>query len=749
MKTAYPNTQTTCKIRLYSNIPFDNTYNHHPLLSKKFTYNGTSLSDIPASEDIRERFLDRKDILGARIYPKYDLTGDFNFDFNDGISASVTLELTPAQTNANYLKLTCGDDVYYYFITHYKQENFDTYTLTLELDVIMTYQDEFLDGMKDMPVFTKRKHDHIVYGSQLRCEDLASKDSVFAGVEPDIIVDEIKLHFKDDMKYAEGLVWLYICVDNIGQNLPLLEPVKEMLCYKTNKSTYPMCMLAIPLNADFVNIYVDNAIAQSYTSDQIKTCVHRLINSGYVHGAKISYYPPFVQCYTGYNTITKDNVTGIHVNYYCSSSNRLGPDIDAYKFTSYDGNEFITDTTGWNATLNDDLSDLTKCGAILITKQKNTRYDYADIDLNNLTNEYNQFSGNITEKRKTDPKLHFPPFLKYELRSYYTSDCYEINPAIRFTNYKYDATTSYGTLMQFSTITTGYIGDNSVFNFLKPITDLDNRAVMDYFRQHRIGLSSNMNYIEPCGTDALDIFNATQRQSFYTSKVASGITSGLSIVGGAASIVGGAVATATGVGAPMAFGMFSAGGAMIAGGTAGLGQTIASSIAKENELRNTPNTINISGSTFALDEGVEGAASTGLPFLLRKWCNISVIEKGNDFFYDYGYEVCRCCYFNTELKVNNSVNTFRDNNLFTRTIFNYIKLEEDIVNKINTDIPLIVKKKLNDIFNAGITLWTFFGFKVFYKNGVTLPTSTYLPDKWLLKNEYENTQYMGDVFPII
>ena len=83
-----------------------------------------------------------------------------------------------------------------------------------------------------------------------------------------------------------------------------------------------------------------------------------------------------------------------------------------------------------------------------------------------------------------------------------------------------------------------------------------------------------------------------------------------------------------------------------------------------------------------------------------------------------------------------------DNNLFGRTIFNYIQINEDITNKINADIPLIVKQKLSTIFNQGITIWNFFGFDGLWNDDD--PSSTYYVDKWFMKHTLDNTEYYGE-----
>ena len=753
MKTAYPNTQTTCKITLYSNIPFDNTYKHHCLISNKFTYNGNKVSQT--NDEIKERFIDIKEQLQPTPispfvykYPHYTLSGDYNFDFSNGINGSVTLELTPAQTNANYMKLVCGSDVYYYFITAIKQENFDTYTLSLELDVIMTYQDEFLDGMKDMPVMTRRKHCHRTYNNALHSEDYKSMDSVFSNANPTIVKDKMQLRFDDDnMKVTEGVVWAYICCDATH----ISDDLKPYVSYKCKDTTYPLIMLCVPLNIPHNVIKIGTAQPIDYGYNDTQKLIQRLINSGYVKGCKLSHYPPFTLC-------GSDSSTSSYVKFYSASNEkylfmeswqRIGT-THYYKTKSDDGNEFVIfDSSQVSPSTEQNwIIDLLVYGAFIITNQKETEYAYDAVVFDDLSDRYDKLS-DILDNRGDDPKLLFYPFREYSLMGYYDSKGYTIHTENRFSNFLFNGT--YGNDFTFSTFTNGYIGDSSIYTYLNRKSDVNSNYADDYLKESKVGLASNFNYNVPCGTDALDVFRATQENSFRTSKVASGISSGLAVAGGIGSLLMGILLP---IPSALVKGSLIAGGAAgIASGTSGIATTIASSVAKYSDLETTPDSINISGSSFVMDSCVEGSNPTGLPYILVKDCDVTIKEKANDFFYEYGYEVVRCCYFNTELAwspqgANNTINS--DTNLFTRTIFNYIQLEEDIVNKINADIPLVVKKKLNEVFNAGITLWSFFGFQQLYKDNSSLtPYANYNLNKWFLKTKLNNSSYKGDVFPIL
>ena len=735
MKTAYPQTHTTCSIRLYSNIPFDNSYSNHSLISDNFKYNNVNLYTYGDAGSARERFINRRDYSKTGkpyYYPRYDMTGEFNFDFTNGLVGAVILELTAAQTNANYLRLTCGNDVYYYFVTGISQINADTYRLSLELDVIMTYQYEFLEGIKNTPVFTQRKHcfRYTNNGLMPHCCDLKSGEDIFANVKPSLIWDVYKLHYDNaQMKNIEGVMWLYICLDRNAIPSTYL----ESFLYTCKGKSYPLIMLAIPLGVNSLTYKkTDNTFSYTYSKDDLTNAITLLIGDGSVHGAKISPYPPFSP--SGVTTLMSlDNSGNLTI-------------ASPYVQELIEGEEGINVMTVGNNTLlyggmvgDVTIFKLITKGCIVLNKQDDTKYEYKDLTASQLYIA-NEQQPSVTANRYHDPKLMFSPFKKYKICSQYSSEGSEFFPELLFSEY---ATASNGHYFAFDTTATGYIGDNNFYTKISTFGDSNIDTYTNY-KYDKVGLANAVNYIFPCGTNALDVFNATQSQSFYTSKVASGITSGISIAGGVVSMGMGIAGTLPTAGASAL--LIASGATAIAGGVAGVSNSIASSLAKVEDLKNTPDSINISGSNFITDECVTGDTN-GLPYIIMYEASSVIRENADDYFYNYGYQVARECYFNLELKINNDTNHKVDTDLFTRDIFNYIQLNEDITNKINADIPLIVKQKLSSVFNKGITLWSWFGFPELWDGDPADPTSTYYLDRWFLKCTLDNTEvrfYKGD-----
>ncbi|MBO7731809.1 MAG: hypothetical protein J6S67_04635 [Methanobrevibacter sp.] len=734
MKTAFPLNSTPVSIRLYSNIPFDNTYKHHSLISDLFKYNNIVIYQGSLSTGIaKERFIDRIKSGTTYYYPRYNLTGEFNFDFSNGLIGSVVLELTPQQTNANYMRVKVGDatsgyEYYYYFITGINQINADTYRLSLELDVLMTYQDEFLDGMKDIPVFTTRKHCHRYTddGVMPCCPDLKTGDDTFAGVKPSIIENIYELeHSVSNIKSIKDVKWLYICFDPVG--------VTGLTNFTCQGIQYPFSMMALPLNCDLVLQDMSGTEFSTYTRQTISNCIiNSLINNGKVHGAKISDYPPFVKGSISYSNgvmtikpFLSAVQSGIADLMIYSVGNALEPS-KASTFISLEN----------NTSLSGDIYNLLKGGAMVISEINDNNFSLkiSSSFKNQFINTYRPLP---TMNRYLDPKLLFSPFKKYILGAKYSANGVEIYPELLFSEFVTNNTTDY---FEFVSIATPYISDMSVYTYLKPVSL---SGGLEYafkgYNVNRIGLAGTMNYTMPVGENALEVFKATQQNAFYQSKVASGVTGGLSIAGGIGSIalgVAGAVGS-LGMSTPASVGLIAGGVTAIGGGIASIANSVKSTTAKIEDLKNTPDSVNVAGSTFITDYAIDETLNK-LPFVSVYGCSSAIKENADDFFYNYGYQVARECYFNTELKYTNS-NHKVDNNLFGRTIFNYVQTNDDITNKLNSDMPLIIKQKINAIFNSGITLWSFFNNITLWGSSPT-PQQTTNPDNWFMKCILDNSE---------
>ena len=727
MKTAYPNLRQPVQITIYANIPFDNSYQHHTLISRLFKDDGDSIYNAVDETYGKpcERFINRRNVAGTDYYyPRYTMTGEYNFNYSNGLVSSVTLELTPAQTNCNYMKVVCGEDVYYYFITSITQQNYDTYTLNLELDVLMTYQDEFLSGIAHKPVFTIRKmcHRYTSDGLYPHCADFKTGDSAFAGVKPSIIKERIDLDFTSNLNVIKDIMWLYMCVDDDfiweGQSQPTDNDYTawQFYRYKYDGITHPLTMICMPLNVNSFTLKTsDSTLSVTISRFMLERLISQLVASGKIHGSKISPYPPF--------TLNEnDTITKSDDDYTLTSDNITRIDTPYNNSRKYINPKTTLVTRG-------SASDI---AYLAIIEEYKTPFTLSSISLFPA----NSSAPNISMNRLPDPKLLFSPFKKYLLMATY-SQGNEFYPELIYS----DGVRSTNNF-EFETIYNCYIGDYSIFTYQNSLTDDNDVTFYKEYKINNIGISASINYLIPVGTDALEVFKATQAQSFYQSKIASGITAGLSIAGGVASIglgVAGAVGS-MGMTAPMSAGLIATGAGAVASGVASGVNTIKSTNAKIEDLKNTPDAINVQGSSFIGDY----SRTRVLPFIIIYDISESVKEQANDFFYNYGYEVARDCYFNLEVSnFDNDVSGKVDNNLFGRTIFNYIQINEDITNKIDYDMPLIVKKKLSSIFNQGITIWNFFGFLELWRTRTT-PSLNYNIDMYFMQHTKDNTEYYGE-----
>ena len=733
-KTAYPNTTTPVSITLYCNVPFDNAYKHHSMISSYFKKQSgaTQPSIFPNGE--QESFLNRK-YNSNYVYPRWTMSDTFNFDFKNGLMGSITLELTNAQTNANYLKVVSGSQKWFYFITSIMQSNLDTYTLTLELDVLMTYGDEFLQGMKDIPVFTKRKHCRRYKGSYVYSQDYKTGDSAFNNVKPNLVkgVYSLTPEYRSDTSGTDttnpvlkDVLWAYVVCDIVDDETTTPAQVGKYQ-YALNDCWNPFSVICFPINRT-MRIFVTSSggVERSYRIGGMNT-FRQLISQEHFKSAKILPYPPFHKLSSNL-VISYGGDNHEYIDFWGLSTETT---TETYKFNGTNGvMAYMSSGAGYLLYFGDNLighanENSLMANVLVIGAQKNISYDYKLMQPYNLAKP----TLSILSSKVDDPKLLLKPFCKYVLSS---SGSDELEFYVEILVSTMDIEGDYN--LKFTSITTAYAGDYSIFTYINTgaTTPFQN------YKWGKVGLANTPNYTYPVGSEALEVFKNTQSQTYYQSKIASGITSDLTIAGVAMAGIGIAGAVGTmGMSTPVSVGMIATGVGAVASGTAGMVDTIKSTNAKIEDLKNTPDSINISGASYGHDIAMN--VNGLLPYVIVYQCSPVIRESANNYFYSIGYEISRPCYFNQ--LVNQSSG---DNDLFDRTIFNYIQIEDDITTKINADIPYLVKQKLSSIFNNGITLWTFFGFSSL--NSGASESATYKLDKWLFKNTLENKEYEGESY---
>lgn len=657
-------------ITLYRGIPFDNNYSEHTFLSNKFILRA-GIGGVPHNVGSgKESFINIKN-NGKYIYPRTTKSGTFNFAFGNGLVTSVVMELTGNEINSNYMKVVSGEDVYYYFITGITQKNEVTYLLNLELDVIMTYTDEFLDNMNSKPVMVERKHCRRILRRRIGLQNKTNinpvcfnQESTFSKLKSNVIRDMTPLEFNDFINSDEdfnGLMselnWIYFIVGKSEETQTI--PISSF--YQENNVRYPYMICCIPTKTLEIKGY--NGVGTSFFIDALGELDYFTGNPA-VQKVIISPFPPFNIAtnlfLTGGNdnhyvlevTQFKTTLTSNLFNFY-TGENDTGSFIGGYERYSGHGYLFIVDGLGGKIT-----------------------YSYKPT-------LFEKYIPSISDTYEVgEYKLQYAPFRDIRMSSYYGNEN-RINIQYLLLDSRQDE--EWGTAT-FHTIVSSNAETNSYYDY----ADLN-----FYDIDAKRGNSSSVAYNFPTGTDAELLFNQTSASQYENSKLMTSISDTIKILGGGAMMfmsgtplgqVAGAIGVSTGI--------------------TGEIENQTSRYAKMQDLKNTPNSYNFAGSSYSYDVAISNSSENGsktlLPYVIEYGVTDIEYAMGAEFMYNYGYEYDAETYFNTEMShINDGV--------FNRQLFNYVKIREDITTKVVGDnLPLIVAQKFNEILNAGIKLWTFF-----------------------------------------
>lgn len=694
-----PTSTNPVTITLYRNYPFDNTYKETGLFNTDFKYNNASVGADKNS------FLEMKD-NGSYIFPRTTKTGTYNFAFGNGLVTSLILELNGDEINTNYIKVECSvsHDVYYYFVTGIIQKNEVTYLLNLELDIFMTYGDKFLTIMQDKPVMTERKHcyrvttsDTGVVGGNPRCSDLVKPDSNFSGVKANINESvtalTTKILDKNNVK-LKNYNWCYVIIKVDTDNL-------SDILYKENDVLHSYAVLCFPLVTlkFYMNTGGANVLLATYNPE---TLMKFWATSEYTYKITILPYPPF-------NNLGTNEI-------YAQSDSELSLLIATNNITTIATNKYRVDINSNTQFLLWETASANP--TLVLTKGLGGAIEFDDVSL---------FSGvggapAINNNRDLNEiKLHLPPFKEYKINTL-AGEPITFNPQLRL---KQSYSTASWKTFSPKTILSSNPDNTSFFTTMN---------VQSYDIENKLGLCTTYYYSMPTSYTALQHFLNTASAEYNNSKLINGI-SAIASVG-----LGGAMIGKGGMGA------LAGTGAVVSGVVKSI-DNITSYYAKMEDLKNTPATLTTGGSTFTLDYAMAKSSSISmLPYVSVFSVEQSILRCASDFFYYYGYEVNRDCYFNLTLGGGHySVAT--ENSIFTRTLFNYVKLSEDITGKIcdvGSGVPYTIAKKFSDVFMNGITMWTFFGFPTLQNK--TNASGIYNVFNYFHKNSRENAEFYGQVY---
>lgn len=690
-------------IRFLSGVQLDNSYNN-PIY---FSYSGSiGVNNIVkiTYNDYFSQFDEKWNVRGTPV----------NFSFGDGINTSLVVSSSYFNPSNNYAIVMLDDNdlnmcygknnkptTYFYFVTSFAIYGKNNYRVELELDVMST----FLPYLYiDSDVFVERKHCNRWSDTLLNFKDAILGDEIDgsfnASVPSKIIYPEYNLIDVNDVvstdygtinNILKKTLWIYLFFTDLPQGASG-GAISYPLLYRgtvngsqNNVSTQVSCV-AIPCR----NITIhDNRVGEDYEYGVDTTEFKELIEYPSCIGAKLSFRSPF------------------------NNRSRLSEDV--YYYNSHLTIPFTTSNpqndNSVNIGINGNLSFNYISKKVNETGSKHwmymcvTSYDdiklesdsidlYKELDIETYDDYKLNVIDNIVPKVKNaEPKLYCKPYYNLLLSSQFGS-YYNYNPLL------------------FNSVECKVV----VYCSLSPEPDKiytyvqTSDANSPYYYQKDLNIGSvviNDNNI-PYRQDAYATYLSTHRASYLTSlavpvvnNLAGIATSNAPAV---AKAIQGVVSTAT---------------------------TAISWYSNIVDLKNTPDSIKNLGNNPVHDFMMENSLYPYL-YVLKLFENEE--NQVYQYYYDNGYCINRENTFN--------LHHFDKESILTRRLFNYIKLNENIVSKmifrisglggvkVEYYVPQSIKNKINNILNKGCKIWTLM------KNASSVDVMT----QYYLTNEFENSE---------
>ena len=679
-------TNEKVSVRVFADIPFDNKYEHHPFLTGGMFKKQTISVQLSTMQDFLGMIYDNGDDVPYFRYWELGNGDGFNFNFGNGLITTFDAEVPQGASSGNYMKVTgkTTGEIKYYFITSVVQlnasDNYIVCRFNLELDVIATYGKYLLD-MKQS-VSTSRKHcqRYALNSNSFYCSDVMLNEPELEQFTPSRVVSNEKFI----PKTQDSVMWLYYAV--VGSSRVEIPSIISNANSCINELYVPYQVRCFPL--------VNKITYKVSGTFQYEVNIHELLNELWDNpdliGIKVSPYSPFGTLNHLYDNNVLSSFTFAYYpnthDIWCTYEN---PALDGEQ---YDDGNIIYDCIGFKG----NWDSAGQKYDFLVNKLCNCEHDTA----NALTcfQLLPKPTASSLRSYLYECKLYNAPFRKYVLK---TMGCegVEIFPATWFANKPYTTPIDNKFTIKMCGISTQIPVDQVVSYYAKPDMGSASGTNFYYVKSVNATYSPSLKYSYPQSKDAYETFMATQNQSFQTSKVAQGVTGALSVAGGVGMILAQ---------------NYVAGALMIAGGVTAVGTAIQSSASKIEDLKNTPDSMTNYGNSIYHDNSYislfdkEAITFSLQGSLVIYELNYAEKEMVLDYFFNYGYNVSRNCYFNSELYPSDYTTTgWIDQRLFTRQTFNFIKLNEDISSKIHTgDIEPVCKSKLASIFMKGIKLYT-------------------------------------------
>ena len=548
----------------------------------------------------------------------------------------------------------------YYFVTNMAFLNGHTARLSLELDIFTTFFDKITFDRSS--IYTKRCHCNrfnLDSNGTFGCEEALLGDKIDGQFGASILKNKTKLITTNNnlwlvVYFASNSLHGTYHVTAVGTSNAVENTTNENIFTEVNNIPAPYQIGVIPINT--INVPTGRTSGLSYGLNYeingIKEIMKMLLTNPDVYSVQLSSFD-----FTSFLSLsTSSDSVYINVSNQGLSSGKsyiLGED------TTGAGREVakgyilcLKEINSLTLRASINLSDIIpKTGIIgyfpTLSLLKNMRTRIMGFEPKLYTNPYSLF----TYSRATDKENGFEPF-----QSGVTANFQMVFTPNPLNNGERVYLTS---------------GDYSLFK-------------------------SNYNGSSPISSSEIGVADSTygefissQKNSFYTGVGISYFNNAMGIVGGIVDIISG-----RGVNSVMTT-------------LQQVGNTIAKPFevsAKIKDLRNVPNKLAVNNYDIYSVLG-----STDFDLYLNTWTMLDVdYYKAFDFFYRFGYnvEMNRNVEFSS---TDYAIILSKDRGLFTRTLFNYLEVEDDIddIISFNGGTPLsnTIRKRFDDVFNRGVRIW--------------------------------------------
>ena len=635
---------------LKSRIPLDNSYENVITFKNINNDEGTTIQTHMS----KEAYFSQYDSYFNNTY-YYIKT---NFKYGDTLTTELRLRTADigggVATGLNYVHVINTENARYprdlfYFITDMLFLSGDIVSLKLELDIFTTYFD-YTSIKDDGVLMTKRCHcnRYNSYNGSLGCEEALLPDKLDSLYQGNIL--------KNHTALFTNYKWAIIYLANNTPRAALTSANHTSGGKVTSAMAFSNKPYATLINNVPAPFMVGLIPIDTYTLSTINGSFSILdygINVGY----------PDTTNDSSFFELIADS-----------------PYVLGIQFSNFDFREYMSASTTQNNCLMADLigsHDYTSTGETnecpivvldkVISKQENASVNVTDLYRRvGLSSDFTKSYMKSQTQREMglEPKLYTAPYTRFSYTSASDKE-YGFEPML---------IGQYGITAKFNRVFTPNPTSNGENMFITS-------EPYNNYKANYTGATALSNNEIPFAPSNYRDFITTQKNSYYT-----------------------------GVAMALVNSMFNVGTGIAAGNTSGIvggvingtGELLSME-SKFKDLKNQPNKLN--GGTYDL-YSIMACADTNK--YINTWTLIPAEQKKvADYYYKFGYEVDMLRYCTMPSK---GINYYEARGLISRSLFNYVQLDENIVNLLHyntTDIPLsqAVRDKFNIIFNQGVRLW--------------------------------------------